>query len=108
MRINAEVTSAIARARVLKEVSDSFRTAVLPRLETNERLTEAAFRTGTLSFSEVLSQQREVLAAREEMLALSHRAAVAAAEAAAAAMSPPFTESSLHNHTPLPSGKDTP
>jgi len=91
LRIAAEVTAAVERARALGETAGAFRDAVLPRLEANERLTDAAFDAGSLTIAEVLSQQREVLAARAELLALDHRAAVAAAEAAAAAALPPFT-----------------
>lgn len=110
LRITAEVTAATEEAAALQTATADFRQAVLPRLEANERLTDAAFRTGSLSFSEVLSQQREVLSAREELLALEHRAAVAAAEATAAAALPPFIDPppTQDPASTTASGKDTP
>ncbi|MDA3959182.1 MAG: TolC family protein [Planctomycetota bacterium] len=104
-RIVGEIAAAIERAQALNAAAADFREAILPRLKTNERLTDLAFRSGSLSFSEVLSQQREVLAARAELLALDYQAATAAAEATAAAALPPFT-TDLESATPQP--KDHP
>lgn len=90
LRITAEVTAVANRAAALQAAARSFAEAILPRLEANEQLASTALRAGSSSFSDVLSQQREVLAAREELLDLQHQAAVAAVEAAAAAAVLPF------------------
>lgn len=110
LRVRAEVLAAIERARALRDAASGYQEAIVPRLEANERLTDAAFRTGSLSFSDVLSQQREVLAAREELLAIEYAAAVAAAEAAAAAALPPFAEKTSTQEVPpsVPTRKETP